>query len=320
MFSSSLPEKEKFLLIWVQIIPMVKKFLDSLERKRSRRESLKRIRKADQSNDGVINIHRVNKQNVGDFYCAPHHYFEKLKNTELDIFGYRETDKAKLEHFVNSINSNALIVGGGGLLNRGSFEKQMKLFEELANRGKKVVLWGAGHNSKRSSDFKKLSKYNIDISKFGLAGTRDFTGPGEYLPCVSCMHPVFEKEYKTENELGIVFHTKSLKDKSLLEKFSEFPSSANNDDIEALVRFIGSCEHLITNSYHAMYWGMILGKKVSVVPNSSKFYDFKYSPNVTTFQNCLNDYKKAEAYSGIKEESIELNKEFYIKVADYLNL
>ncbi|MCH4823552.1 polysaccharide pyruvyl transferase family protein [Gramella lutea] len=299
---------------------MVKKFLNSLERKKSRRRSLKRIRNSVQSNEDVINIHRINKQNVGDFYCAPHHYFDSLKNTELDIFLYRETEKEKQDHFVNTINKNSLIVGGGGLLNRGSFEKQMKLFEELAQRGKKIVFWGAGHNSKKTGDFKKLSNYNIDISRFGLSGTRDFTGPGEYVPCVSCMHPVFDREYSVENEVGIVFHTKSLKDEKLLQKFSILPSSANNDDIEELSGFIGSCEHLITNSYHAMYWGMILNKKVTVVPNSSKFYDFKYAPNISTFEDCLDEYKKARAYTGIREESIEINKKFYMKVADYLKL
>ena len=299
---------------------MLKKFLDSLERKKSRRESLKRIKSSEQFNNGVVNLHRLNPENVGDFYCAPHHYFDTLKNTELDIFLYRETEKEKLDHFVNSINNNALIVGGGGLLNRGSFEKQMKLFEYLANRGKKVVLWGAGHNSKNSSDFKKLKNYNIDISKFGLAGTRDLSAPGEYVPCVSCMHPVFEKDYQTEHEVGIVFHTKSLKDQRLLDQFSKYPSSANNSDIEALTSFIGSVEHLITNSYHAMYWGMILNKKVSVVPNSSKFFDFKYLPNITSFENCLKDYKKAKRYSGVREESVEINKNFYHKVADYLEL
>ena len=299
---------------------MLKKLLGSLERKKSRKESLKRIRESEQFDNGVVNLHRLNKENVGDYYCAPHHYFEKLKNTELDIFGYRETNRTKLDHFVISINNNSLIVGGGGLLNRGSFEKQMKLFEELASKGKKVVLWGVGHNSKNQRDFQKLSKYNIDISKFALAGTRDFSAPGAYLPCVSCMHPVFDTDYKTEHEVGIVFHTKSLKNVSLLEKFSQYPSSANNSDIDSLVSFIGSCEHLITNSYHAMYWGIILNKKVSVVPNSSKFFDFKYKPLVTSFENCLQDYKKAEKFTGVKEESIELNKNFYLKVADYLDL
>ena len=299
---------------------MLEILLESLMRKRSRRQSLKRIRNGKQLDEGVTNLHRLNLQNVGDFYCAPHHYFESLKNSGLDIFGYQETDKEKLNHFVDSVNNNSLIIGGGGLLNRRSFEKQMKMFEHLATKSKKVVLWGVGHNSKNSNDFKKLSKYNLDISKFGLAGTRDFTAPGEYVPCVSCMHPVFEKNYETKHEIGIVFHTKSYKNPSLIDRFSKYPSSANNSNINELVSFIGSCEYLITNSYHSMYWGMILGKKVSVVPNSSKFFDFKYQPNFTSFETCLDDYKNAEFYTGVREECISINKNYYKKVSDYLEL
>jgi hypothetical protein len=299
---------------------MLENLLKSLRRKQSRRESLKRIRNGNQLENGVVNLHRLNPQNVGDFYCAPHHYFKNLKNSEVDIFGYREPNQEKLDHFVHSINNNSLIVGGGGLLNRGSFEKQMKLFEYLASKGKKIVLWGAGHNSKNKRDFQRLKYYNIDISKFGLAGTRDITAPGEYVPCVSCLHPIFNEKFETINEVGIVFHSKSLKNPSLIQKFSNIPSSSNNTDLRELINFIGSCENLITNSYHAMYWGMLLGKKVSVVPNSSKFFDFKYQPNLTSFENCLSEYKNADLYSGVKEECISINNDFYKRVSEYLEL
>ena len=65
---------------------------------------------------------------------------------------------------------------------------------------------------------------------------------------------------------------------------------------------------------------MLLEKKVAVVPNSSKFYDFKYNPIFTTFTDCLSDIKKAEKPTGILEESRNLNHEFYDKVGNYLNL
>ncbi|TQI70185.1 hypothetical protein JM79_1094 [Gramella sp. Hel_I_59] len=299
---------------------MLNSLIKSFQRKQSRRESLKRIQNANQTNMGVVNLHRVNPQNVGDFYCAPHHYFESLQNSELDIFGHRETDKSKLDHFVNSISRNSLIIGGGGLLNRGSFEKQMKVFEQLASNDKKVVMWGVGHNSKNSKNYRKIYQYNLDISKFGLAGTRDFSAPGEYVPCVSCMHPIFNESFSSKNELGIIFHTDSLKSPSLIEKFSSIPNIPNNASLEEVISLIGSCENIITNSYHGMYWGMLLKKKVSVVPNSSKFFDFKYQPNFTTFEDSLTDYKKAQSYDGILEECKSINQIFYHKVSEYLEL
>lgn len=296
------------------------KLSESIKRKKSRYISLKAIQNGEHYNNGVVNLHRIDPLNVGDLFCAPHNYFKSLKNTGIDLYGYSETDPARLENFVERIKENSIIVGGGGLLNRKSFENQLKTLEILADRGKKIVIWGAGHNSKNQRDFHKLKNYNIDIGKFGLAGTRDFSSPGEYIPCVSCLHPALKEDYGEKNEIGLLFHNKSLKNKNLIQRFSEYPKFTNNSNIYEMIGFLGSCEHIITNSYHGMYWGMLLNKKVSVIPNSSKFFDFKYSPNFTSFENCLEDFKKAKKYPGILEESIQLNLEFFEKVSDYLEL
>lgn len=299
---------------------MIKKLRNSIQRKRAGSRSLSRIRNSEQFQEGVINLHRLNPQNVGDYYCAPHHYFENLKGTGVDIFDYKETDRALQEDFVNKLSNNAIILGGGGLFNRKSFRKQIKTVQYLAENGKKTVVWGAGHNSKKTSDFNDLNTYGIDLSKFGLVGTRDFNKAEKFVPCVSCMHEVFQKEYETKNEVGVIFHNKSLRNKNLIDKFSNLPYSANNKNIGELVDFIGSCENIITNSYHAMYWAFLLEKKVTVVPNSSKFFDFKYQPNFSSFENALEDYKKAKAYTGILEECISINLQFYKEVREYLEI
>lgn len=296
---------------------MISKLFKSYSKNKTRKRADATIVKANQKNDGVVNVYRNNPNNVGDFYCAPQLYFPEICNTPLDIFDYQNPDGVK--GFIEGVNANSLIIGGGGLLNRGSFEKQLKLFKKIAARNKKTVLWGAGHNSKKTSEFGKVNSYNVDVTKFGLAGTRDYTMPGEFVPCVSCMHEVFDRTYEAKEEVGILFHTRSFKDKALLNRLSEIPHSFNHTNLEEMVNFIGKHEHIITNSYHAMYWGMILNRKVSVVPNSSKFYDFKYQPNFTTFSECLTTYKKAELHTGVKEECRELNIQFSKKVADYLS-
>lgn len=96
----------------------------------------------EQQNNGVINLHRYDPTNIGDFYCGPHHYFEPLKNKHLDIFDYKREDIAVRENFKEKIVQNSLIIGGGGLLNREGFTIQMDLFEKLGAKGKKTVLWG----------------------------------------------------------------------------------------------------------------------------------------------------------------------------------
>ena len=298
---------------------MLAKLYKSYKKNKSRKLATKEILKAPQRNDGVVNVYRSKAKNVGDYYCAPQLYFPEICNEPLDIFDFHNPSTSKVENFISKVNHNALVIGGGGLLNRGSFERQLKLFEELSEKNKKMVIWGAGHNSKSSAEFGKITSYNIDISKYGLVGTRDDSMPGEFVPCASCMHEIFDKNYEPQHEVGIIFHTKTEKNKSLLNKLAEIPHTFNHTNLEEMINFLGDHKHIITNSYHAMYWGMMMKRKVSVIPNSSKFYDFKYLPNFTTFDDCLDDYKNAQEYSGVLEECRELNINFAKKVKEYLS-
>lgn len=296
----------------------LKRILTSPIRSRNKASVLRDLVEREQQNSGIVNIHRMDSNNVGDYYCAPHHYFEKLKDSAFDIFDYKRKDKEITQNWVERISNSQLIIGGGGLLNRGSFEKQMKVFELLSQKNKKTVLWGVGHNSKKTSDFGNLSSYNIDIKKFGLVGTRDYQLSENWVPCVSCLHPIFDRSFSTEQEVGIVFHKKTMKNDALTSRFQDYPSTSNTTDLKSLIEFIGRSESIITDSYHGMYWSILLGKKVAVIPNSSKFFSFKYQPVITTFENCFQDLKKAEQYSGVLQECREINYKFAEKVFDYL--
>jgi exopolysaccharide biosynthesis predicted pyruvyltransferase EpsI len=295
--------------------------LSHFGRSAKKKESIRQVLRApEQSNNGVVNVHRYDPTNIGDFYCAPHHYFDQLKGTELDIFDYKREDDIVRRNWSQKIIDNSLIIGGGGLLNREGFYMQMDLFEQLGTKGKKTVIWGAGHNSKYRRDFGKLPSYSVDLSKFGLVGTRDYGMSDNWVPCVSCMHPIFDKTYDVKNETGIIFHKKTLRDQAVINKFASFPSTSNDSDFNEVVKFIGETDTILTDSYHAMYWSLMLGKKVMVFPNSSKFYNFKYMPVISSFDRFEQDLKKVHAYSGVMEECREINTKFAHKVFDYLNI
>jgi hypothetical protein len=285
-----------------------------------KKEVINRILKnPTQENLDIINLHRYDPTNIGDYYCGVHHYFDELKGKHLDIFDYKRDDTTR-ENWFEKITKNSLIIGGGGLLNREGFDLQIKLFEHLGEKGKKTVLWGLGHNAKEKSTYGKISKYNIDTSKFGLVGVRDYGMKEEWVPCVSCLHPIFDEKHEVKNEIGMIFHKKTLNNKSVLKKFQQFPSTANNAVFEDVVTFIGETDIILTDSYHAMYWAMMLGKKVMVFPNSSKFYNFKYQPVISTFANFENDLIKVKSYSGVLEECRESNMKFSEKAFDYLGV
>ncbi|MFA7444332.1 MAG: polysaccharide pyruvyl transferase family protein [Flavobacteriaceae bacterium] len=301
----------------------VKKFLikrlSYFQRVKRKKQVIDRIAQCDSfENQDIVNIHRIDVNNVGDYFCAPHHYFDRLKGKALDIYDYKKPDLSVTENFVEKVISDALIIGGGGILNRSSFENQMKLFENIAQKGKKTVIWGAGHNEKNRKNFGKVRSYNVDLSKFGLVGVRDYDMGQQWVPCVSCLHPLLDTKAPVTNEIGLVFHKKTLKNKAVLEKFKDYPSTSNTTDIHTIINFIASTETIITDSYHAMYWAMLMEKKVVVFPNSSKFYSFKYQPVFSDIKNFKTDLSKAQSYSGILEECRGINRNFAEKVFDYL--
>lgn len=300
---------------------MLNKILNKINSSKLKKRTLNSILEKEQKNYNVINVHRLNPNNVGDFYCAPHNYFHNLENSELDIFDYKSNSEIVRNNFINKISNNKLIVGGGGLLNRGSFHRQMKLFEELAQNGKKIVIWGVGHNEKKKSKYGKAQNYNIDHKKFNLFATRDQNLPGEYVPCVSCLNKVFDNKYDEKRDFGIVFHSKTYKKSSIKNKFKNIPYTSNSTDLNSLVKFIGESEGIITDSYHAMYWSFLLNKKVVVIPNSSKFFDFHLKPVFSNFDDCIKDLNKSKTlYSSPLEECRELNIQFAKKAFEYLEI
>jgi hypothetical protein len=278
------------------------------------------IKNSGLENNDIVNIYRIDKDNVGDFYCSPHLYFEELGKKKIDLLGYKNSDKRITNHWIREVSDNALVIGGGGLMDRNAFEKQLKLFEYLSEKKKRTVIWGAGHNSKYRNDFGKKINYNIDLKKFGLVGVRDYRYHENWVPCVSCMHPFFDKDYTEKQEIGIIYHKDSIKNKGLLKRLDHYPSTSNTSDLDDLISFIGKSNTIVTDSYHAMYWSFLLNKKVLVIPNSSKFYDFKYQPVITTFETFEIDIKKANSYTGILQECREINIKFADRVFDYLNL
>lgn len=298
---------------------LLQKIKNSILKTFSKRAVLKKIASSNQSNTSIVNIHRLDENNVGDFYCGPHHYFEKINST-LDIFDYKTLDIPSKENFINTVCNNSLIIGGGGLLNRSSFEKQMKLFETLGQKGKKTVLWGVGHNEKNKSTYGKVTNYNIDTSRFGLVGVRDYNMKELWVPCVSCMHPILDTKSSVENEVGLIFHRRSMSNSKIQNQLKDFPSISNSSSLEAIIDFISKTDTIVTDSYHAMYWGILMEKKVVAIPISSKFYNFKYNPIFSSFQNFEKDIKKAERYTGVLEECRQINSDFSEKVFDYLGV
>ena len=245
----------------------------------------------------IIELHRKAKNNVGDFYCNPSRYFEiDCLSTELVSDKY-------------DVTNNTVIIGGGGLIHK----KFSTCIEKIVqDKPKQTVLWGVGHNfgykhGKKSKDNPYYPKW---INQCNLVGIRDWIENYEkyYLPCVSCMHPAFDKDYNEQHKFVYFVHAAKSKFKN-----SNYPVMKNNEmNFDKVIEFLGSGNTIITDSYHGAYWAQLLGKNVQVASWSVKFNHMKYQPYFLDDINVKPNKIKNDVDSFLAE-CREYNNAFYQK-------
>ncbi|HLV01796.1 MAG TPA: hypothetical protein VKZ59_11055 [Acidobacteriota bacterium] len=206
-------------------------------------------------------LHRRDPHNTGDWNCGPGQYFAFPDPVELDITRIRE---------ISPNQNDLLILGGGGML--GIFDAEMEIARSLPCR---KVLWGVGGNKvgEEQDDY--------DTSWADLEGRRD---KEPFLPCVSCMNPVWDMDVPVVREWTEIEHHSV-----------RFGAPLNNSaSIRKIAFEILSAEKVRTTSYHVAYWAHLMGREVDVPDKwSSKFHSMRPVR---------------------LEEARRLNREFYRKV------
>ena len=214
--------------------------------------------------------------------------------------------------------SDWIILGGGGIIGNG--RDHDKAIERLFQITPNIIVWGAG-----SHLYGKAKRAEMDYYKrFKLLGVRDFSfTPANteetlpWLPCVTCMSDEFDKAHTSLREVGVVKH---YNHHLTMPDIGGYESIIQCVDINQSIRFIATSESIITNSYHAAYWGTLLGKKVVCEPfaDVDKFSHYKYMPTIYS-GNLQNDLESAICYSGVLDECRTLNIEFFEKVSTLIN-
>jgi len=239
--------------------------------------------------------------NVGDMYCNPSRYFD------FDNISSHCITKA------NSINleNRNIIVGGGGLIRR-YFVKHTDLVS--SSNYKNLIIWGIGHNF----GWKENMWWPEWMTNSSLWGIRDYIKGYEnnYVPCVSCMHPAFDKSYKIKYDHGYFLHHFSSKYKPQENDIVMYNDNTNFDEV---IEFIGSCKTLITDSYHGAYWGLLLGKDVRVVSWTTKFNNFKTKPVILDKIENWRKHKPIVPWPKYLKDCRTLNINFYKKVQNLLS-
>ena len=235
----------------------------------------------------VFFAHEQNPLNPGDSSCSPASYLDFGSKVQKFVC-IRNIEKEKIS------SSDTVILGGGGLLN-GTFHP---LIDSIFQKNPKIIFWSIGTNlhfwsqpprnsvlgtfnsyilsaKAKGINWKRnniYTKYESEVlTKASLSGVRDYQDEFTIIPCPTCLHPIFD---------DFSFHpNKNTEIKGIFEHSSFFPLKENRKekkfdymgrDMVSVVSDIASCSSIVTSSYHCAYWGMLLGKKVSIRSFSTK--------------------------------------------------
>ncbi|MCH5195599.1 MAG: polysaccharide pyruvyl transferase family protein [Oscillospiraceae bacterium] len=246
-------------------------------------------------------ISRIDETNCGDRLCSPLLYYKDFfKKYNIKCHDIRYVD------FGTISPSDVVIIGGGGLIDYS--EKLNRNINGALETGAAVIMWAAGLNT--HDEFDGTFSTEIEYEKFKRAAVRDCTNKHglEYLPDVSCKLPGLKKEYTIRRKYGVARH----KDYPL-PLLEEYDSITNASDIEDILKFIGESEIILSNSFHLIYWSLLMGKKTICVDSfSSKFDSYKYKPEYysSSSDNLEECAAKAKSYD-IIDECIADNDSFF---------
>lgn len=208
-------------------------------------------------------LHYDKTGNIGDFLCSPRHYF--------DFKADRDT----------------LIVGGGA--SNGFFASRAR-----AQRADLRVGWGIGQSWRFDTPPGFLMMLLSQLKRrfcYDLVSTRDPSIAGPTLPlvpCVSVFHAI--TEIPCGESVGVFLNASGpvsgrfSEDVNFLKAAYARPviRAINEGEVEKFMEAFRHTGLLITNSYHAAYWGLLSGRQVHVIGYSSKFTNllalFGYGP------------------------------------------
>lgn len=226
--------------------------------------------------DYVFLNHWPRTFNVGDFLLNPILYFD---------FGIKIYKKFIEKN--NNFDETKLIIGGGAYLDLG-----VKKVKEISP--KVSVSWSIGRSSNFNINNDKIESIVTSAEEtYDFCGSRDIEntkGKIDFVPCVSVFNDIVDLPIGTKTGIFLNGNIKRT-DSKIMEKYLEL-SRKNEEIIFSLNSFseieikkmFSQTKHIITNSYHMAYWGLLSGRAVSIIGYSSKF------------TSLLNIFEKDESY------------------------
>ena len=265
----------------------------------------------------IINVWRNKTKNIGDLTCAPCNYFSELNKDALNV------DIMSFNKFI-PLKNKVIIIGGGGLF-QAYFTKAMENILKLS-KNNTLVIWGAGLDNYigNKSDFPDMPD-NVKIA------VRDYKQDKyPYVPCASCLSEVFDKYINNDIKHKYKLYLHDDYSQPILNDLKDIPCLSNHtaNNFEHVIKFLSDAEYILSNSFHGIYWSILLNKKTIVLPwidkqgnigFSEKFNTIKYQTTYCKdWKNFKTYEKEAKAYSQALYECRKLNKDFFYNIKEFL--
>jgi len=190
----------------------------------------------------TIFTHLIKTVNVGDRNCCP-----------MDYYPFANAVRFDLRSPLPLRPDDVLILGGGGMVQpkyRGALRAM------TASPCRLRIAWGmgVGHDGTAPS----YADYP-ELRQFDLVGVRDKVPEWPWVPCASCMSPMFDRVGEPVHEVVAYSNARAA-----LKVPPGIPHIGNEGSLSEAIAFLASGRLIVTSSYHGAYWGMLLGRKVMV--------------------------------------------------------
>ncbi|KAB2777290.1 hypothetical protein [Brucella anthropi] len=186
--------------------------------------------------------------NLGDILCTPKHYFSF------------------------SSDKRVLIVGGGAFNGLGA--------EQASNyEADHRISWAIGQSWRLDMSAQPLDRSRV-FTTYARVTTRDpsiATDGIQLLPCVSALHSLPATPVGTKKGIFLNqdINASGAGVDELLDKYKEngYLVASNAMSSSDFSKIFCQTQEIITNSYHAAYWGFLSGRAIKLIGYSTKFYD-----------------------------------------------
>ena len=195
-------------------------------------------------------LHYGDMTNVGDYLSSPRHYFDFESERKV------------------------VIVGGGASNN--FFAKRA-----LGKSGKRIA-WGIGQSwpfGRELTLFDRAMKSFLRHIAYHRASTRDRGLSSQALPlvpCASVFHPIVD--LPPGHGVTVVVNGNPLVSgdietlrRQLAGEVPQLEFATNKLSVDDFAGVFARAGTVVTNSYHAAYWGLLSGRRVHIIGYSSKF-------------------------------------------------